>query len=228
MLPLPTEYIASVCEIKTLENELVATGTIQNITQEYIEVSDKTGFMPIAPYGIPVKMNVFNSKNGFRVLAGKVYTSTLKSIRIVDVITLLDCERRHFFRVEVHMIAQVYLLKNQTKSTSQEDANNQSEKNSKPKVIRAVIHNLSLGGTLFTCSENLETGDGISIKLKVGRKSIVLNGIVRRTKETEKGNLLYGCEFSDVTESAANALCAYIFQCQREQIYNKRMEHQQL
>mgnify|MGYP000892613451 CR=1 FL=1 len=111
MLPLPIEYIASVCEIKTLANELVATGTIQEITPEYIEVSDKTGFMSITPYGIPVKMNVFNSKNGFRVLAGKVYTSNPKFLRIVDVITLLDCERRHFFRVEVNMIAQILALK---------------------------------------------------------------------------------------------------------------------
>lgn len=225
MLPLPTEYIASVCEIKTLANELVATGTIQKITPDYIEVSDRTGFMPIAPYGIPVKMNVFNSKSGFRVLAGKVYTSNLKSIRIVDVITLLDCERRHFFRVEVHMIAQILLLKKKTKQDSQDDS---SKKNSEKKSLRVIIRNLSLGGTLFTCAEDFETGDRISVKLKINRKSIVLQGIVRRTGEIEDGKLLYGCEFTDVSEPAANALCAYIFQCQREQIYNRRMKQQQL
>lgn len=224
MQPLPTSYLASVCEIKSLDNELIATGTIQKITQEYVEVSDKTGFMPIAPYGIPVKINVFNSKNGFRVLAGKVYTSSLRSIRIVDVITLLDCERRHFFRVKVNMHTKVRLLKKVLTETNGEDETNENSE----KSFAAEICNLSLGGILFTCKQDFQTGDGISIKLKIGHKAITLRGIVRRTVETEKGQLLYGCEFTDVSEPAANALCAYIFQCQREQIYNKRMEHQQL
>lgn len=224
MLPLPTSYLASVCEIKSLDNELIATGTIQKITQEYVEVSDKTGFMPIAPYGIPVKINVFNSKNGFRVLAGKVYTSSLRSIRIVEVITLLDCERRHFFRVKVNMHTQVRLLKERPKGVNGED----ETKENIEKSVAAEICNLSLGGILFTCKQDFQTGDGISVKLKIGHKAITFRGIVRRTVETEKGKLLYGCEFTDVSEPAANALCAYIFQCQREQIYNKRMEHQQL
>lgn len=229
MLPLPTEYIASVCEIKTLSNELVATGTIRKITEEYIEVSDKTGLMPIAPYGTEVKINVFNSKSGFRVLAGKVYTSSLKSIRIMEVVGLLDFERRHFFRVDVNMPAQVVLKKKmQDTETEKTEENSDGQKGKETLVVHVTIRNLSLGGALFSSSENYETGDVISLRLKFDRNVIQFKGIVKRTGNTIHNQMLYGCEFTDVPRAAANALCAYIFQCQRQQIHKKRMEHQQL
>lgn len=234
MLPLPTEYISSVCEIKTLSNELVATGTIRKITEEYIEVSDKTGLMPIAAYGTEVKMNVFNSKSGFRVLAGKVYTSSLKSIRIMEVVSLLDLERRHFFRVEVNMSAYVILLKKKNQEAEKEKPEEKpkeeldKQKGKETPAVHATIRNLSLGGTLFSSTENYESGDIISIRLKFDRNVFQFKGTVRRTGDTIHGQMLYGCEFMDVPKAAANALCAYIFQCQRQQIHKKRMEHQQL
>ncbi|WP_180951017.1 flagellar brake protein [Marasmitruncus massiliensis] len=228
MLPLPTEYISSVCEIKTLSNELVATGTIRKITEEYIEVSDKTGLMPIAAYGTEVKMNVFNSKSGFRVLAGKVYTSSLKSIRIMEVVSLLDLERRHFFRVEVNMSAYVVLLKKKNEEAEKEKTKEEPDKQKETPAAHVTIRNLSLGGTLFSSTENYESGDIISIRLKFDRNVFQFKGAVRRTGDTIHGQMLYGCEFMDVPKAAANALCAYIFQCQRQQIHKKRMEHQQL
>ncbi len=230
MLPLPTEYISSVCEIKTLSNELVATGTIRKITEEYIEVSDKTGLMPIAAYGTEVKMNVFNSKSGFRVLAGKVYTSSLKSIRIMEVVSLLDLERRHFFRVEVNMSAYVVLLKKANQEAGKENPEEEQDKQKEKETpaVHVTIRNLSLGGTLFSSTENYESGDVVSIRLKFDRNVFQFKGTVRRTGDTLHGQILYGCEFMDVPKAAANALCAYIFQCQRQQIHKKRMEHQQL
>lgn len=225
MLPLPTEYISSVCEIKTLSNELVATGTIRKITEEYIEVSDKTGLMPIAAYGTEVKINVFNSKSGFRVLAGKIYTSSLKSIRIMEIVSLLDLERRHFFRVDVNMSANVVPLK---KKNEAEKEKPEDHKGKEIPAVHVTIRNLSLGGALFSTVENYETGDTISLRLKFDRNVFQFKGVVRRTGDSIHGQMLYGCEFVDVPKAEANALCAYIFQCQRQQIHKKRMEHQQL
>ena len=45
MLPIPQEYKSSICEIKTLENELIAAGIIREITDEYIEITAKSGTM---------------------------------------------------------------------------------------------------------------------------------------------------------------------------------------
>lgn len=108
---IPAEYISSICEVKTIDNVLIATGMVDEITDEYIEVAVKSGKMSTIRFGEEVKINLFNSKHGFRVLAGKVYTSSLQFIRIVEVISILDYERRHFFRVDIDMKSNICIKK---------------------------------------------------------------------------------------------------------------------
>lgn len=107
MQTLPIEYLGSVCEVKTIDNEMVAAGTIRAVTPEFIDVVDRSGSTPSAPYGMDVKISVFNSRQGFRVMVGKVYTSSMQFVRISDVKSVLDYERRHFFRVETRMFGYI-------------------------------------------------------------------------------------------------------------------------
>lgn len=216
MLPLPMEYVSSVCEIKTLENELVATGTIAKITPESIEISDKTGLMPMAAFGTTVKINVFSAKEGFRVLAGRVYTSSLRFISIVDITSLLDYERRHFFRVEINTTAQLTM-------GIQAEEKRRAQNGEEPLEVFSVnLRNLSLGGCLFGSERDIEPGTHVSIRMRFGRTPTIFDAVIRRP-EDKKGDMnFYGCEFINVDEKESNSLCAFIFQRQRELIHSRK------
>lgn len=204
MLPLPENYNHSICEIKTLENDLVATGVISAITDEHIQIKDKSGDMSIVNYGEMVKINVFNFRLGFRVLVGKVYLSTKEFIRVVEITSLLDYERRNFFRVETNLKGSI----KRTEAARDED----------PVEVR--IRDLSLGGAMIACKETLEIGERMTLRLRIGHLNAELPcSICRIGQEAARDNLIrYGCEFDNLSEAQNGALCAYVFQRQREQI----------
>ncbi|MEM1485286.1 PilZ domain-containing protein [Oscillospiraceae bacterium PP1C4] len=215
MISIPLEYKDSICEIKTMENELIATGIIREITPDYIEIVDKFNNLSLVRYATQLKITIFNSKVGFRVIVGRVYTSTTEFLRIVDIINLLDYERRSFFRVETKLTGHM---------TVTEKAENQQELAGKTDTINITIKNLSLGGALIASEYPLETGDKAAIGFKLKRKEMLFQCVVRRIKEGNADHLLYGCEFLNASQKQINELCNYIFQRQRELLSQSKLE----
>lgn len=213
---LPVEYRGSICEVKTLDNNLFATGVISGIAEDYIEIEDRSNAMSVAHFGTEMKVNVYNHRQGFRVLVGKVYISTSKFIRIIEVINLLDYERRHFFRVDTDIRGSIrhYLGEEAEKKRSGNEDDDLER-------TRVLIKNLSLGGALLLSEGELEEGTKLVLELSLTRRFCSFCCIVRRISENDSGARYYGCEFFDSSDLNTNALCAYVFQRQREQI-NKR------
>ncbi|MDR0919128.1 MAG: PilZ domain-containing protein [Oscillospiraceae bacterium] len=106
--PLTPDYLMSVSEIKTMENELLSTGKIEEITSDYIKIAKKNTELRTMRTGARVKVNVFNTKKGFRVILGTVFTSTPDFMKIVDIVELAGHDRRQFFRVNMELTAFVY------------------------------------------------------------------------------------------------------------------------
>jgi hypothetical protein len=106
--PLTPDYLMSVSEIKTMENELLSTGKIDEITSDYIKIAKKNTELRTMRTGARVKVNVFNTKKGFRVILGTVFTSTPDFMKIVDIVELAGHDRRQFFRVNMELTAFVY------------------------------------------------------------------------------------------------------------------------
>lgn len=198
-------HLSSVCEIKTLENELIATGILENITDEYIEVVPKSGSLPLTEFGKQVKLNIYNSKAGFRALVGTVFTSSLKFIRIVDVETLTEHERRNFFRVDTSIRAQL--------AWGPEEDRRETE-------VR--IHNISLNGALFTSPEELGVGLGMQLKLRLLHRTCCFDGMIQRCIPMPDGTYRYGCLLQEGSRSDQDTLCAFIFMRQRQQISRQR------
>lgn len=210
MLPLPIEYLNSVCEIKTMENGLIATGIIAQIEKDYIQINEKNCLFPLLSYGTMLKVNIFNSKVGFRVIIGTVLSTSIRFIKLVDVSSLLDYERRNFFRIETDQPA--YLVEEQPDGSCNI-------------VCGIVIRDISLGGILFEANsdEKFRIGQKLAVKLKLSRISLVLSMRVKRIIPPDKNPVTqYGCEFEGVSDAQTDAICIYIFQRQRERLNKAR------
>ena len=212
MQPLSQEYLLSVCEVKTLENDFLMTGVITQITDDYLQLgSYRDDRLPLVQFDKPVKILIHNLKAGFRVVAGTAYLSTDKMLRVVGVESLQDFERRGFFRVPARLAGKV-MLKNPNTTEFSDD-------------LDVSIENISLSGFLFSFSQqdkSLSIGDTLLLVLKLPTGMMQISCRVRRTECWDTKRPRYGCEFFDYTQKDADKLCFYIFELQRDMIRKKK------
>ncbi|MCI8443479.1 MAG: PilZ domain-containing protein [Provencibacterium sp.] len=220
-LPLPGEYLSSVCEVKTVKNELVATGTITEITPEYIQIADRGNTMVGLRFGSVVKVNIFNSRLGYRVLEGKVYLSTQQFLRLVELNILLDREQRGAFRVRTSIRGKLFWPGKP--AAAEPGAASPAEAAISGTGLSVTVEDLSVGGALLRGEERIfGGGDQLVLQFMPVNLMLQLNGVIRRVESQEDGTVRYGFEFQDIPDAQQDALCAYLFQRQREQINQRR------
>lgn len=209
MLPLPMEYTASVCELKTSTNRFIGAGNISTITDRYIKITNADGQLIPLKYESVVKVNVFNSRLGFRALSGSVYLSNAKFILLVDVESLTAGENRTFFRVDVNQRVVAY---NQKQKEEEEYRN----------IPAAMVQNISLSGLLLCTKERYRVGDELYVDTQIFGVNTTLFCTVRRIEKYDDGSLKYGCEFFDCTERQKDLLCRFIMEQQRRAIQQSK------
>lgn len=208
MYQLPLEYKLSICEIKTLQNKLLSTGVISAIEPEYVEISGKTGAIPILPFREEVKLSIFNHKYGLRVLSALVYVSNPKFIRLFETQSILDYERRNFFRMETNISAEIQLFRNS-------DSKNSSSNH------KVVVCNLSLGGTLIQTKLELKEEKVFQLHIPINGKMCIFTCVVHSAEAQNSGTWLCRCEFREYSDRQSDILCAYLFE--RQRIYLKNL-----
>lgn len=211
-LPIQEEYFASLCEIKSERNDLLATGAIGKVEDEFITILDERRALPLLPYNMVVKVNIFNQELGFKVLTGKIYISTKEFIKISDVLNLLDYERRNFFRVPIKMPGTLLL------PLPEEDIVDDIE----TFQVRGRVLDLSLNGMLLTCEEPLKLGQEFDVIIHLSAAECRFHCVVRRIETVERRPNRYGCEFLGVKDPEQRNLCMFLFQAQRQQIIKNR------
>lgn len=203
MACLSDAYLSSGCNIKTMTNRLIATAYVNHITDEYVEFCNKNEKMPLVPANKPLKVSIFDEKNGFKVIVGTVYLSTDRFLRLVSVTNLADYEKRQFFRVSLSL-----------KGSCQIPADNEGEE---PQVQEISIGNLSLSGAYFTFDYHLDIGQRVMLILPFSSLNVIECVILR--KETLDSKLFgYGCKFLEQSQKQSDLLYHYIFQEQRKMI----------
>lgn len=216
MLPIPEGYLQSPCEVKAMDNKPILTGYLGAIEKNGIQILNRLEPLPIVHCNTTVKISVFNSDLGFRVLVGKVYLSAPEFIRISDVQTEADYEKRNFFRIRVDIKAEASF------ETSEDEVLPKEEF-----AVPISVRDLSLSGMYFTSPRKLKIDDRLSVRLRLGDASTVLNcKVVRKLAVDRAFEDGYGCEFLNNSGPTGDLLCKYIFDCQREQI--RTMKERQL
>ncbi len=201
-------YENAVCEIKTMENELIFHGRIVKTGQEgnkdFIEVRlRRDDTMPLYPYGTRVKIDCIG-RRGIRSLGGVLYIANEGFWRLTDLDELSAIERRGFFRINAHGYADV--------------TRGDAPFGTAP--VTASLVNVSISGLLFRAPIYLSRGDIINIS------RIVFDGVdavfsfkakVRRVVETSNEKvMLYGCEFVEPRPGEIDRLCGVVFKLQRD------------
>lgn len=209
-LAIPSEYEGSLCEIKTTENTLIATGKIEKINRSGVKIKDRHNDMNMLPYGQSLKINVFNTKLGFRAFVGSVYTSSKGELYLTDVVSLIEHERRNSFRVDVNLNTKIRYSQNSYEPRSG--------------VADILLRDISLNGIKFTSRNQLGRLTVIDIEIDIGkRKPVSLQYKIVRIIGEGRGLVTYGCEYiSDSNGNKNNdALCSYLFKKQHQFLNRK-------
>lgn len=205
------EYEGSVCEIKSMENALIATGRIKEIAPKYIKIGNKNRDLQIVDYGTLIKVNVFNTKLGFRVLVGNVYTSKKGEMSLVSVVSLVDHERRNFFRVDMDLDAKAVY--------------NKTPEDRVPTEVSVKIKDMSLSGIRFESSVNFEIDTLVLVEVSLTklRTNSLQCRVVRQIEVGANEKPQYGCEliYDESNRDDTDTLCSFLFQKQREFLNSK-------
>ena len=207
MFPINEQYVQSPCEVKTLSNDLIATGVVKVIQEDYMDIVNTDDVLPLIHCDTPVKINIFNENFGFKVLVGTVFLSTRDFVRIINVQNMADFERRNFFRIRVNLHEVAYLL------GDDRNPDNCSE------TIKIHLLDLSLSGFFMTTKHHLELGQQFLVNLKVSEDANVACCCeVQREQSVSVNSSGYGCSFVDSSSRQMDLICKYIFAKQREQL----------
>lgn len=216
---LTADYEGCVCEIKTMQNDLLATGIVNLIEEDGIEIIGIDGEkLPLLHYNLPVKFTIFNNAAGFLMLAGTVYISSDWLLRIADPEELQNFERRMFFRINVETMARMRPIPNK------EMTNEAIEATIEP--IEVKLRDVSLGGFLFESADIYRMGDQFLVEftlVSVLRKFRC--GVKRNAGESVVGFRRfnrYGCTYLEPTTAQQDSLCRDLFYLQRVELKKKR------
>lgn len=214
MPAIDEQYKNSICEIKTIQNDLLTTGRIYSVTEDTIEfIHPEDDKMPLLPYNMPVKISVFNARMGFRMLMGTVYISTDIFLRVAGIKSVQDFERRGFFRLPVRMPTHMYPIVEQ-----------QAPGEEPPMPVSVQLEDISLSGVQISTPIHMNKGETFSLEVQLFKKKMMFHCRVNRLAREENGRRYYGCSFFDHTERQMDDLCYDLFQLQRMEMRKRKVK----
>lgn len=217
MILLPEGYVNSSCVIKTKKNDLLTMGTINKVRDTFIDISDTRNEFPEIAYQMPVKVEIYNSRLGFRVLIGSIYISSKKLIRIIDLKEATNEEHREYFRITVREEVFIY---NQSTNLNYRDTDIQEGEAELGLTVELV--DVSLGGILIKSKMELQTGSSFCIKLPSIGADNLYKCIVRRQVVFNNADVGVGCEFMDMSVLQEDLLYRFILKSQNTQLKRVR------
>lgn len=209
---LKNEYLTAHCEVKTMNNQLLAVGILLEIGNDELTVGVKRNSketMPLIPYNTRVKLVIHYRGKEPKVYCGIIFISNEFFSRITQVEKLADYEKRNFFRVNVSMHTSASFRSPQTGAME---------------AVAIDVIDISLGGLAFCTKQVFRVGQRLEILLSLlGAKKYYFECVVVRVVPSEDdGPPFYGCCFQNVADNTSADLCAFLFQQQRLELHRKR------
>ena len=220
MLPLPQEYIGSACELKSLDNRLIAIGRIIKIDHDALEIAAAADeYMQLIQYRLPVKITAHN-KLGDRIMVGITYLSTDRFARFEEVQPLQDFERRGAFRVNSGVEGTLYPIMSEEEHREYEEKlatlpADEADALQEKTYLHVRVVDISLTGIRLDSPVHLSEGSRYFIDFKPVDTSMTFGLMVERIIRMPDNTQQYGCRFLDVNERQSDALCRDLFTLQK-------------
>ncbi len=208
MFELDRDYLSSVCEIKSQDNKLLASGSLREIKPGEVTIGTKYGEMPVVKFGTKVKISVHNFRKGFKVIGGVVHTSSPDFMCITEVVQLVESEQRKFFRADTSF------------KTMMEVVRKPGHVNLNPVEIEVV--NISISGLGFKTDYVIDPERSYNVELELENKSCTLTFHVVRMDFNDEGECIYGCQLEEMPPSDTDILNSFVFHKQAESIREMR------
>lgn len=221
MLPIPQQYIGSMCEVKSMENEFLSAGRIIKIDHDALEISaGEGGFMQLLQYRVPVKLFILNAKLEDKILVGLTYLSTDNFLRVEDVRSLSDFERRGAFRVNSGVPGKIFTIMSEAARRAFDQRLEQLSPEEADALLESTfldvrVADISLSGVRLQSPRPLKPGERYGLEFTPLKENLMFFMEVRRIIKMPDDSVNYGCSFFDVPERQMDALCRDLFQLQR-------------
>lgn len=203
-LALPAEYHGALCELKTLSNDLLTTGVIQKIGEDFLEISNALGTSSIKFFVEEVKVIITHKKLPDRVFIGKLYIPNLKFFRVIDVQNVMNRDMRNFFRVNVYLPATIVV------------PNEDKEAKELTNTYEVNVIDLSLGGMYMTVDTYIAMGTQILISMQLDGHKFEVSAVIKRKRDLTNNQFGYGCAFIGLKNKNADIVVKYLFKKQKE------------
>lgn len=220
MVELLDGYVGSSCVMKAKNNDLISMGVLHRIGKNFIDVGSSRNELPTIPYNLLVKIEVYNTQLGFKVLIGRVYLSSPKLARIIDLNEATNDERREYFRISTRDKAVIYncMRGDELMNPGEESEHDSTGDSADYNGLKVQLVDISLGGLMFRTKEVLGVGETFSIVIPAMKENMLYECTIRRSVEKPENYIGYGCEFSEMTNLQEDILYRYILRCQNEQL----------
>lgn len=187
-LPLKEEYKNSLSEITTDNNDLIGYGRISGIFPDALELSPsrREDDLPNLVYGTSVKVNIYNSKLGFKVFSGVVHRSSDALLRIAALELLVNTDRRQFFRIKIKARSDATLLSGEVPA------------NMPPGKLKVHVEDISLSGIQIATPVCFAEGSKLRLELALEDTPISLQCSIQRivkVPDEENRSYYYGCQY---------------------------------
>ena len=140
-------FAGRACELKKMNNAPILFGKIDRVSGDRMEVAGVKELLPQVACGQRVKILIYDETGGFEVLVGRVDDWEPKCLALREVVSIVEYERQHFFRVGVDLPARIYEI--------------YDDQLYGPIPIR--IKSISLNSMLFECAQTLVAEQRIEV-----------------------------------------------------------------
>ena len=212
MVDLSDGYVGSSCVIKAKNNDLITMGVMHRIGKNFIDIGSSRNELPSIPYNLLVKIEIYNTQIGFKVLIGRVYLSSPKLARVIDLNEATNDERREYFRISTSDTDVIY------NCMRGDDILDMEEESTDYNGLKVHLVDISLGGLMFRSREAFKVNDRFNIVIPAMGDSMLFTCEVRRSVDRPDGEFGYGCEFMEIATKQEDLLYRYILKRQSDQL----------
>ena len=204
-IDIPKEYEGSVCEIKTTDNTFITTARIAELSSDKVRVSVKNRAVKSLAFGARIKINIINSKLGFRAVEGSVFTYSFGELTVTDVYSIAESERRKSLRVYMNAAARAVF---------------DSEIPGKKSHAEIIVKDMSMNGVRFLSRQHFDMGTSLMFTLDLGRRKYmeIICTVIRRGPGTSAEGMGYIARL-DNPAGREDEICSFLLQEQGE-LYN--------